>query len=242
MNRIFFLFALISIISIKSFSQDIIRYVDGTEEKAKIVETNDNYIIIKNIETEIKDTILSGDIKEIQFRNGKIVKYTDPNKKIKEYELRNFSISLEVLELTRGFVSTDLEFYLGNKSSIMVPLGKGLGNNDFYLGIDYRHFLNRYEQSNIYLGSWKLGTGQFRYFIAPGAIFMKERLDSNNIEIISKRMAASLTIGTSLNLTWGFCLSAYVGVAPGILLESSKFEAIPLFRISMGYRLNKRKN
>ncbi|OFY75511.1 MAG: hypothetical protein A2265_05070 [Bacteroidetes bacterium RIFOXYA12_FULL_33_9] len=242
MNKILLILIALFLLSFHSYSQDIIRYVDGTETKTKIVETTKNYVIVKDVSTEVKDTIPYFEIKEIQFPNGEIIKYTDPNKKVKEYQLKNVALSIEALEIIRGVVSTDLEFFLGNKSSIVIPFGKDLHSSDLYAGIDFRYSLNKNELSNIYLGAWKLGTGNFRFFIAPGAIYMRERVEASGTTNVINRMAASLSLGTSLNLTWGFCFSTYLGVAPGMILETSDFEAIPVFRMTVGYRLTKRKN
>jgi hypothetical protein len=246
MSKKIFLSAILLLFSIFSFSQDLVKFVDGSQKKLKLVGEVESFMIFKNPETQQKDTIHRSKIEEIIFVNGDVLKVTkikkgmdtDISKEslVKEYELRKLAISTEILPLFWGdFIFINFELY-NKKSSFFFTTGKSFLFKDLNFGVDYRLFFNNPEPSSFDLGDFSLGKGCLRFFASAGILGfpLKSDKDANDLSVPTN-------LGMIFTLTYGPYISIMAGPEFGTNISNQTYDILPTFRFLTGYRFNKKK-
>lgn len=232
--------------SVFSFSQDLVKFIDGSQKKMKLIGEQDSKMIFKNPETQKTDTILRSNIEEIIFLNGdvlkvtKVRKNTDTTIKTKEveneYELKNTAISVDVLTLfISKYAVVDFEIFR-EKSSFNFILGKGLETSNILLGADYRIYFNNPQPEKLMLGNLDLGKGFVRFLGSAGATgyFLKEVSTTEDISI-------PVYLGLSATITSGFYFVILGGAEYAMNFSTPSSDVYGAFKLTMGYRFNKKK-
>ena len=233
-------------VSFFSFSQDLVKFIDGSQKKMKLIGEEDSKMIFKNPETQKNDTILRSNIEEIIFVNGDVLKVTKVRKTTdttiktkeveKEYELKNVAISVDVITLfINNFAVLNCELFQ-KKTSLNFTLGKGLNSSDMLAGVDFRVYFNNPKPEKFNLGDFSLGKGFVRFLGAAGATgyFLKQNATTDDI-------STPVYLGLSATLTSGFYFVILGGAEYGMNFSTPSSDIYGAFKLTLGYRFNKKK-
>jgi len=154
----------LSIISLNSYSQDIIYNIDGSKIEAKVEEVGKSEVKYRKFDnTDGPVYVLpKREIMMITYENGS---HDIINEKSEEFQLqtdftRNI-ISFHLFDLLYNSVTLSYERILGNGTvGIRIPVTVSYGEDDIY---NYTRIFG----SGIIVNFYPTGQGKWRYFVGP---------------------------------------------------------------------------